>query len=79
MELDYTVEVWRKGDWYVAKCPELDFVSQGKTQDEARENLEQVIQIQFEEMAETGTLDEYLAECGVFEGRFLHDATDGDA
>jgi predicted RNase H-like HicB family nuclease len=64
MELDYTVEVWRKGDWYVAKCPELDFVSQGKTQDEARENLEQVIQIQFEEMAETGTLDEYLAECG---------------
>jgi predicted RNase H-like HicB family nuclease len=79
MELDYTVEVWRKGDWYIAKCPELDFVSQGKTQDAARANLEEVIQIQFEEMAETGTLDEYLAECGVFEGRFLHDATDGDA
>ena len=64
MELDFTLELWRKGNWFVAKCPELDFVSQGKTQDEARENLEEVIQIQIEEMAETGTLDEYLAECG---------------
>jgi predicted RNase H-like HicB family nuclease len=64
MELGYTMEVWRKGDWFVAKCPELDFVSQGKTQDEARENLVDAIQIQFEEMAEAGTLDEYLAECG---------------
>ncbi len=63
MELDFTLEVWRKGNWFVAKCAELDFVSQGKTQDEARKNLVEVIQIQFEEMAETGTLDEYIAEC----------------
>lgn len=64
MVLDVTIEVWRKGDWFIAKCPELDFVSQGETQEGAKENLVEVIQIQFDEMAEMGTLDEYLAECG---------------
>jgi len=64
MELNITIEVWQKKPWFVAKCPELDFISQGKTRDEAKKNLLEVIQIQFEEMAEMGSLDEYLAECG---------------
>ena len=64
MNLNVTIEVWRKGKWYIAKCPELDFISQGKTREEAKNNLLEVIQIQFEEMNATGTLDEYLAECG---------------
>jgi predicted RNase H-like HicB family nuclease len=64
MNLDVTIEVWHKGKWYVAKCLELDFISQGKTREEARSNLLEVIQIQFEEMSQTGALDEYLAECG---------------
>jgi len=64
MELNLTIELWRKGNWYVAKSPELDFISQGKTREEARKNLEEVITIQFEEMEEMGTLKEYLTECG---------------
>jgi predicted RNase H-like HicB family nuclease len=64
MNLNVTIEVWHKGKWYVAKCPELDFISQGKTREEAKSNLLEVIQIQFEEMGQTGALDEYLAECG---------------
>lgn len=63
-ELSITIEVWRKGEWFVARAAELDFVSQGKTFDEARRNLQEVIKIQFEEMKEMGTLREYLAECG---------------
>lgn len=63
MELNLTIELWRKGKWYVAKSPELDFISQGKTREEARKNLEEVINIQFEQMEEMGTLEEYLAEC----------------
>ena len=38
MALKITIEVWRKGKWFVAKCPELDFASQGKTHDEAKKN-----------------------------------------
>ena len=64
MDINITIEVWQKGRWFVAKCPELDFISQGTTRDEAKKNLLEVIQIQFEEMGEIGTLNEYLAECG---------------
>ena len=64
MILKTTVELWQKGDWYLAKSSELDFVSQGRTREAARKNLEEVIRIQFEEMAEMGTLEDYLSECG---------------
>jgi predicted RNase H-like HicB family nuclease len=63
MDLKVTIEIWQKGRWYVARCPELDFVSQGVTQIEARHNLLEVIQIQFEEMTALGTLEDYLLEC----------------
>jgi predicted RNase H-like HicB family nuclease len=64
MDISITIEVWQKGKWFIAKCPELDFISQGKTREEAKNNLLEVIQIQFEEMSQMGTLDEYLIECG---------------
>ncbi len=64
MKLDFAIELWQKKDWYLAKSPELDFVAQGKTAEEARSNLFEVINIQFQEMKEMGTLMDYLAECG---------------
>ncbi|MDA3894902.1 MAG: hypothetical protein PF482_02005 [Desulfobacteraceae bacterium] len=64
MKLQLSIQIWRKGSWFLAKCPELDFVSQGKNRDEAQKNLMEVIEIQFEEMTRMGTLDEYLEECG---------------
>ncbi len=67
MNISITIEVWQKGKWFVAKCPELDFISQGTTRAEAKKNLLEVIQIQFEEMDTIGTLNEYLAECGYYE------------
>jgi predicted RNase H-like HicB family nuclease len=64
MQLHLSIQIWQKGSWYLAKCPELDFVSQGRTRKEAQENLMEVIEIQFEEMTRMGTLEEYLDECG---------------
>lgn len=64
MNLQLSIEVWRKGPLFIAKCPELDFISQGRSRDEARKNLLEVIEIQFEEMSEMGTMEEYLEECG---------------
>jgi predicted RNase H-like HicB family nuclease len=37
--LKLTAVIAREGDWYVATCPEVDVVSQGKTVEEARANL----------------------------------------
>ena len=62
MQVKTTIEVWQRGNWFVAKSPELDFVAQGCTVEEARTNLVEVIQ--FDEMRNLGTLTDYLAECG---------------
>ena len=64
MKLKMTMEIWEKPDWFIAKCPELDIVAQGLTIEEAKDNLNEVIQLQFEEMLEMGTLEEFLEECG---------------
>jgi len=64
MKLKATIELWQKGKWCVAKVPELDFVAQGLTIEEAKASLIEVINIQFTEMREMGTLEDYLAECG---------------
>ena len=29
MKLNFTIQIWKKTNWYLAKCPELDFVAQG--------------------------------------------------
>jgi len=64
MELRITTEVVQRGRWFVARCPELDFVSQGASPEEAKRNLSEAIEIQLEEMAAMDSLDDYLAECG---------------
>ncbi len=62
--LKMTIEFWREGNLYLARSPELDMVAQGNSLEEAKRNLLEVIEIQFEEMKELGTLDEFLLEAG---------------
>jgi len=64
MDIEFNVEIVKKGQWYIARIPELDFVTQGATVDEARKNIIELAEIQFEEMKEMGTLEDYLEECG---------------
>ena len=44
----FTGIIEREGEWFVALCPELDIVSQGKTVEEARTNLIEAIELFFE-------------------------------
>ena len=67
MELPITIEVLKKAKYYLARIPELDFVSQGRTLDEAKKNVMETLHIQFAEMQDMGTLHEYLEECGYIE------------
>jgi len=39
MRLQLTIEILKKGDWYLARTSELDFISQGRTPDEAKKNI----------------------------------------
>jgi predicted RNase H-like HicB family nuclease len=58
--LKITIEFWQEGNLYIANCPELDMLAQGYSLDEARKNLYEVIEIQFEEMKELGTLNQSI-------------------
>jgi len=44
-----TAVVRRDGDWYVARCPEVGTVSQGKTVEEAVTNLQEATELFLED------------------------------
>ena len=44
-----TAIVWKEGEWYVAKCLEVEIVSQGKSKKEALENLKEALELYFED------------------------------
>jgi predicted RNase H-like HicB family nuclease len=44
----FTAVIEREGDGFVALCPELAIASQGNTVEEARHNLEEVLELFFE-------------------------------
>jgi len=43
-----TAIIEREGEGYVALCPELDIASQGDSIEEARDNLQEALQLFFE-------------------------------
>lgn len=44
----FTAVIEQDEDWYVALCPELDIASQGRSVEEARNNLAEAIELFFE-------------------------------
>ena len=52
MEKRYTGIVTREGTWFVAHCLELGVVSQGKTIEEARGNLDEAVDLYIESFGE---------------------------
>ncbi len=45
----FNILVWQEEDLFVAKAIELDIVSQGKTPEEAADNLTEAIELYFED------------------------------
>lgn len=45
----FTAIIEKEEDMYVSLCPELDIASQGKSVEEARENLKEAIELFLEE------------------------------
>lgn len=48
MQKHLTAIIEREGDGYVSLCPELDIASQGDTIEQARDNLQEALQLFFE-------------------------------
>ena len=48
MKRIFSASVWREGDWYVSQCLDVDVASQGKSEEEALENLKEALELYFE-------------------------------
>ncbi|MEW6226535.1 MAG: type II toxin-antitoxin system HicB family antitoxin [Bacillota bacterium] len=44
----FTAAVTKEGNWYVARCIEVEVTSQGRTVEEALENLKEALELYFE-------------------------------
>ena len=49
MTRPFAARVWREGIWYVSQCLEVDVASQGGTEEEALANLNEALELYFEE------------------------------
>jgi predicted RNase H-like HicB family nuclease len=58
----FTAVIERDEDWYVALCPELDIASQGKSVEEARRNLIEVIELFYEAASPSEILERTRTE-----------------
>lgn len=43
------VIIWKEKNWFVARCLEVEIASQGKTKKEALKNIEEAIELYFED------------------------------
>ena len=53
MKYNFTSIIIKEKKWYVARCAELDVVSQGKTIEEAKKNLKEAIELYLEDYSQT--------------------------
>ena len=45
----FTISLQKEDDWYIAKCLENSVASQGKTMDEATDNLREALALYYED------------------------------
>nr|EMN21843.1 hypothetical protein LEP1GSC063_3246 [Leptospira santarosai serovar Arenal str. MAVJ 401] len=53
MKKSFTVSVWQEKKIYVAQCLEVDVASQGGTEEEALSNLQEALELHFEDPVAT--------------------------
>ena len=53
MTYRFTTVINQEGKWYVARCLELGVVSQGKTIEEAQNNLKEAVELYLEDQPKT--------------------------
>ena len=72
-DIEYTVQIWKEGNQFVAHAMPLDIMSSAKTPEEARKALDEAVHLFLVTADDMGTLDEILQETGyeLREGRWI--------
>lgn len=64
MKIDYTVNIWREGDQYVAHAMPLDVASAGPDPEAARAAVDEAVRAFASSCSQAGTLAQVLEEAG---------------
>ena len=64
MNIEYTVQIWKEGNQFVAHAMPLDVMSSGKTPEDARKALDEAVHLFIVTSVEIGSLAEILEEAG---------------
>lgn len=72
-DIEYTVQIWKESNQFIAHAMPLDVMSSGKTPEEARKALDEAVHLFLVTAADKGTLNEILQETGyeLKEGRWV--------
>ena len=60
INIEYTIQIWKEGNQFIAHAMPLDVMSSGQTPEEARKALDEAVHLFLETAADMETLDEIL-------------------
>ena len=64
MDIEYTVQIWKEGDQFVAHAMPLYVMSSGGTPEEARKALDEAVHLFLSTATDRGALEEVLEDAG---------------
>jgi hypothetical protein len=64
MNIDYTVQIWKEGEQFVAHAMPLDVASSGGTPEAARSAVDEAVRAFVDSCSNAGTLEQVLDEAG---------------
>jgi predicted RNase H-like HicB family nuclease len=68
-DIEYTAQIWKEGDQFVAHAMPLDVMSSGSSPEVARKALDEAVHLFLVTATDMGTLEDILQEAGYeFEG-----------
>lgn len=64
LNIEYSAQIWKERNQYIAHAMPLDVMSAGPSQEEARKALDEAVHLFLVTAADIDTLEEILQECG---------------
>lgn len=64
MQIEYTVQIWKEGNQFIAHAMPLDVMSAGASPEEARRAVDEAVRLFVLTAKDHGTLEELLGEAG---------------
>ncbi len=64
-KIDYTVQIWREGNQFIAHAMPLDVMSAGLTPEQARAAVDEAVALFIRTASDLGTLEDVLREAGL--------------